>query len=94
MIANIFGLETANSPLGAVYAISMVLMFIGFCLKILKDHKEKLTETQIPVILVPVSAIFYFLIVVLSLVLAIFVFVILPKCVCPQKIVAPGHENL
>jgi len=47
-IANAFDLETANSPLGMIYAFIMCCTLICFLVKILKDHRAWVSVTKIP----------------------------------------------
>jgi len=48
VVGIVFELETTNSPLGATYAVVMVVTIIYFLVKIIKDHKTVLTDVKIP----------------------------------------------
>jgi len=48
LIANIFNLETGNSIVGMIYYFMMVVAVLWFLLRIIKDHKTKLSETKLP----------------------------------------------
>ena len=60
LIAIIFGLETENSPLGTVYAYTLIVTLIGFCVKIIKDHKIRLTEFKMPIFPISALSLLYF----------------------------------
>jgi len=59
IIAHVFGLETSNSPLGAVFSFVMGFTFIIFLLKIIKDHKAELIAIRIPFIEISIIWVLY-----------------------------------
>jgi len=68
-IANIFGLETENTLYGAVFVFIIFATFIGFLLKIVKDHKDELATMKIPFITSSALKHIYFLIALTTVIL-------------------------
>jgi len=69
IIAKIFGLETENSLLGWIYAFVMVLTIIWFLIKIIIDHKAKLSTAKVPLLGTSVIVNLYFIIALLIIAL-------------------------
>jgi len=58
-IAIIFNLETDNSLYGAVFAFVIWGTFLWFLIKIVKDHKTKLSTVKIPLFGISSTWLFY-----------------------------------
>jgi len=70
IIAHIFGLETQNSVLSAIYFVALVATITWLILKIIKDHRAKLSQIEIPIFGVSVVTGLYF---IMTLIILIFV---------------------